>query len=448
MRWRPNAIRRVAGSDSLLHERVGSRIMTSRVPRLLTVLGVTLALTAAHVGADARPRRTRSSASVLHWNAIAAQAFLPTQGTDPLGQSRTFSILHAAIHDAINAIDPRYELYTEGLSGDSRASLPAAVAAASREVLRALVPTQQALIEEAYIRALADIAGGSAKAEGISIGEAAARATLARRQFDGADTATQPVYVPTGVPGDYQFTAPFTFANLPGWGRVTPFVIDPQQHELRGQDSLASLLYAADFNYVKAVGRIDSQTRTPEQSQIAQFWYEDSPLGWNRIAATAIQRERLDAHEAARAFALVHFAMADGFIAGFEAKYRFRFWRPVTAIQQAATDGNDLTQPDAAWQPFLTTPPVPDYPSTHTVLGAAAAEVLVQLFGDKMRFSATSVTLPGVTRQFKGFSQAAIENGLSRVYAGIHFGRAVFDGYHLGRSIGRDAAKRLPALAR
>jgi hypothetical protein len=91
---------------------------------------------------------------------------------------------------------------------------------------------------------------------------------------------------------------------------------------------------------------------------------------------------------------------------------------------------------------------VPDYPSTHTVLGAAAAEVLVQLFGDKMRFSATSVTLPGVTRQFKGFSQAAIENGLSRVYAGIHFGRAVFDGYHLGRSIGRDAAKRLPALAR
>ena len=137
--------------------------------------------------------------------------------------------------------------------------------------------------------------------------------------------------------------------------------------------------------------------------------------------------------------------MADGFIAGFEAKYRFRFWRPETAIREAATDGNPLTEADATWQPFLITPPVPDYPSTHTVLGWAAAEVLIELLGDKVRYRADSLTLPGVVRHFKGFSAAAEENGLSRLYAGIHFRHAVKDGRRQGRSIGRAVAEALPA---
>ena len=135
--------------------------------------------------------------------------------------------------------------------------------------------------------------------------------------------------------------------------------------------------------------------------------------------------------------------MADGFIAGFEAKYRFRFWRPETAIRAAATDGNRLTEADATWKPFLITPPVPDYPSTHTVLGWAAAEVLIEILGDKFAYSADSLTLPGVTRHFKGFSAAAEENGLSRVYAGIHFRHAVKDGRRQGRSIGRAVAEAL-----
>jgi hypothetical protein len=197
---------------------------------------------------------------------------------------------------------------------------------------------------------------------------------------------------------------------------------------------------------VKAIGNIASTTRTREQSEIAKFWYEDSPLGWNRIANTVVREQRLDAWEAARAFSLVNFAMADGFIAGFDAKYRFRFWRPITAIHGAAADGNPLTQPDANWRPFLTTPPVPDYPSTHTVLGTAAAEVLAELFGDDVRFSATSLTLPGVTRHFKGFSTAARENGLSRIYAGIHFPHAVHDGHRQGRSVGQAVAEALEPI--
>jgi membrane-associated phospholipid phosphatase len=138
--------------------------------------------------------------------------------------------------------------------------------------------------------------------------------------------------------------------------------------------------------------------------------------------------------------------MADGFIAGFDAKYQHRFWRPVTAIHAAASDGNRRTDADAAWQPFLVTPPVPDYPSTHTVLGWAAAEVLIAIFGDRVGYEATSLTLPNVTRGYRGFSQAAEENGLSRLYAGIHFRHAIQDGRRQGRAIGKAVAQALPPV--
>ena len=145
-------------------------------------------------------------------------------------------------------------------------------------------------------------------------------------------------------------------------------------------------------------------------------------------------------------FALVNFAMADGFIVGFEAKYRFRFWRPETATRDAAEDGNPRTKADPTWKPFLITPPVPDYPSTHTVLGWAAAEALIALLGDDVPFTADSLTLPGVTRQYEKLSTAAEENGMSRIYAGIHFQHAVKDGKRQGRSVGRAAAKALQPI--
>ena len=399
-------------------------------------------LPAQEVDATSRRHHPRGNA-VIDWNTVATDAFTPSQGTNPMAQSRTLAILHAAMHDALNAIDRRFAPYTAGLPQARGASVEAAVAAAARDVLVTLLPDQTSLVETAYARALAAVPEGPAKAAGIATGQAAAAVNLARRQGDGFEEASQPVYVPRKGPGEYQFTPPFNFAAQPSWGRVTPFVIDLREHAVDGPQPLASVQYARDLAFVKAIGEIDSPSRTPEQSEIAQFWYEDSPLGWNRIANTAIRQRGLDPWSAARAFALVNFAMADGFIAGFEAKYRFRFWRPETAIRAAATDGNPLTKPDATWQPFLITPPVPDYPSTHTVLGWAAAEVLIELLGDKVRFEADSLTLPGVTRHFKGFSAAAEENGLSRLYAGIHFRHAVKDGRRQGRSIGRAVAEAL-----
>jgi len=422
------------------------RAFFARLFRTATLAGAATTLATSAFAGDAtasHPTRHRQANAVVHWNSIAGEAFAPSQGTNPMAQSRTLAILHAAVHDALNAIDRRYTSYTPGLPAAPKASADAAVAAAAREVLVKLLPDQAALVETAYGSALMNIRDGAAKTAGIATGQAAAWATMNRRQGDGADTASEPAFVPRTGPGEYQFTAPFDFAAQPGWGRVQPFVIDLREHAVEGPQALTGAAYARDVAEVREIGHISSKTRTPEQSEIAAFWYEDSPLGWNRIANAVARQRHLDAWEAARAFALLHFAMADGFIAGFDAKYEHRFWRPVTAIHAAATDGNPLTEADAAWQPLLVTPPVPDYPSTHTVLGWAAAEVLIEVFGDKQRFSLTSLTLPGVTRHYRGFSQAAQENGLSRLYAGIHFRHAIKDGRRQGRSVGQAVAEAL-----
>ena len=390
--------------------------------------------------------------AALEWNAIATEAFLPTQGTDPLSQSRAYAMLHAAIHDALNAIRQRYAFYTPGMPVVPGASPDAAVAAAAHDVLVALIPAQQPLIDAALASALAAIPDGPAKSSGVVVGETAAALILERRADDGVAEAFATPYVPTGAPGDYTFTPPFDvpplgpFAFAPGWGEVTPFGIALRSHRLPGPLSIRSAAYAFDFNFVKAIGEANSTLRTEEQSEIARFWYEDSPIGWNRIASTVLRQEHVGLRDSARILALTNFAMADGFIAGFEAKYDFRFWRPVTAIRAAATDGNRFTDPDENWSSYLVTPPVPDYPSTHTVLGAAAAEVLIHFFGDRVRYSTTSVTEPGVIRHFRGFSDAAIENGASRVFAGIHFLDAVADGYKQGAGVGRKTSRLLPPV--
>lgn len=390
---------------------------------------------------------------VTRWNGIA----LETLPVDPglVLDSRAFAIFHAAIHDAVNGVRPRYEPYTAQLSAPD-ASVDAAVAAAAHDVLVALSPSQQVKVEIAYRAALLAVPEGAAKQAGIKLGQQSAAANLTRRIGDGADTSTSPAYAPNGTPGDYDFTPPFDVPPLgpgalfPAWGKVTPFAIELSQHRLAGPDALKSQAYAQDLNYLKSVGRLDSRTRTPAQTDIALFWFEFSPMGWNRIANTILVQQRADVWRSARILALVNFALADGYIAGFEAKYHFRFWRPYTAIRKADADGNDQTRADPNWMPLSApaffTPPVPDYPSTHTVLGAGAAEVLIRNFGDRVTFNVVSTTLPGVTRRFDSITAAAWENGMSRIYGGIHFRHAVQDGFKQGQSIGRAASRMLPRV--
>ena len=402
---------------------------------------------------EAATRSIQNGNSVTQWNSIAIQVLASDPGL--VLDSRAYAIMHAAIHDAVNGVEHRYEPYTVNLSSPG-ASVDAAVAAAAHDVLVALSPSRQSTVEIAYAAALEAVADGPAKDAGIALGQQSAKANLARRSNDGSATATEPAYASTGAPGDYAFTPPFDqppfgpVALLPGWGRVTPFAIQLADHQLPGPLSLTSDEYARDFNLLKSVGRLNSNVRTAEQTDIALFWFEFTPIGWNRIANTVVRQKHLDVWKSARVMALVNFAMADGYIAGFAGKYNFRFWRPYTAIRRAAEDGNPATTADATWLPLLTPtffiPPVPDYPSTHSVLGAAAAEVLAEILGDHTRFIATSTSLPGAMREFHSFSEAAEENGMSRVYGGIHFLHAVQDGLRQGKSIGRCVSRRLPPV--
>lgn len=402
---------------------------------------------------------------VIHWNRIANEIFPVDVG--PVLDSRAMAILHAAIHDAVNGIESRYQPYTVALSSPG-ASLDAAVAGAARDVMLGLTPNQRPRIEQEYAAALADVPDGPAKDQGVLLGQQAARANLDRRADDGIvpgpwppqqGPITEPVYAPTGKPGDYDFTPPFDapplgpIALFPGWGRLTPFVIDLSRHRLKGPDPLRTQRYANDVNFLKAYGRLHDSSRTPDQTSTAFFWFE--PFGiWNDIATDVMQRQQVNPWRTARVLALLNFAVADAGIACFDAKYHFRFWRPYTAIRRASEDDNDGTEAEPEWLPLLSTPPgepptffippIPDYPSAAAMTSAAAAEVLTTHLGASVPFSATSVTLPGVTRRFRSFSQAAREAGMSRVFGGIHFVHAVEDGWAAGERVGRDVARTLP----
>jgi hypothetical protein len=381
--------------------------------------------------------------AITYWNAVATTAAVaPVVGGVP--QGRIFAMMHAATHDALNAIDRRYRPYAFDAQGDPTASPDAAVAAAAHDVLvNEIPPTQHPIVEGAYTDALAAIPDGAAKDAGIAIGQAAAVATIALRAADGSQ-APMP-YTPGSGPGVWIPTPPdFLAAAVPGWGNVTPFALrSGAQFELDRPEyfDLTSERYTADYEEVKAIGAATSIVRTEEQSEIARFWYEGSQRGWNRIARMVVAQHdfELDLWESARLFALLNFAIADAYIAHFETKYLYNFWRPVTAIRAGDTDGNDQTVPDPQWTSYLITPNIPDYPSGHATAGAAAATVLARFFHhDAIPFSSTSgAPFPDITRTFEGFWEAAEENAASRVYAGIHFRTATLDGLRLGKQVGR-----------
>jgi PAP2 superfamily len=385
---------------------------------------------------------TARADAVIRWNEIATIVTTPPAANlAPPYQSRIHAMTHAAIHDALNAIDRRYKPYALSSRPDLRASPEAAVATAAYRVLVHEIPAQQAILDAEYQAALASIPDGEAKTRGVVIGRAAAAVIIALRSDDGS--TAQVSYTPGTEPGDWQPTPPNFFPALaPGWGDVTPFALRIGA-QFRPAPSvyfdLTSAAYTRDYNEVKSIGKADSPTRTAEQSEIARFWYESSTIGWNRIARNIAAEQGLDLWSNARLFGLLNLAIADGYISTYEAKYFYNFWRPVTAIQAGDLDGNPRTIADPEWTSFLVTPPIPDNSSGHAVAGAAVAQVLAQFFdNDDIHFTTTSgAPFPGITRSFTSFSQAAQENADSRVYAGIHFRSACRDGLKQGAKIGR-----------
>ena len=381
-------------------------------------------------------RSTASGLVIRTWSQIAwARPF-----GNPLRLARILAIMHAAQHDAVNSTAcPRYETYASTLS-DPGADPEAAAAAAAHRVLSFFFPADEAMLDAELASSLASIPDGPAQEAGVALGAAVGQQVLDARENDGYDTVDP--FAPTPGPGIWEPTPP-AFASMlePQYQNVAPFAIEsPDQFHLPPPLDLRSARYARDFEEVYLYGRDTSTVRSADQTHLADFWREPSPLGWSRIGTIISEANGYDLHETARLLALLTMGMSDGFVTGWYWKRSHAFWRPVTAIQKADTDGNRHTAKDDTWLPLRPTPPLPDHPSTHSILGSVGAEILRRFTGsDHASFCMTSITaLPaGSTRCWDSFTEAELENADSRVMVGFHFRTATDRGIQQGRRIGR-----------
>jgi hypothetical protein len=384
---------------------------------------------------------SQSANPVIEWNkTLLAIVRTPGAQSPTIHSTRNFAMLHAAIFDAVNNIDRDFEPYVVRHPHVSRrASAEAAADQAAHDVLVALYPAFTTKLDSELQQDLAQIPYGRDKADGIEEGQDVAAAILALRSNDGS-AAVLPPFVPKNQPGSYQLTPPnFAPADFIQWPNVTPFAL-AHANEFRSgpPPQLTSQDYTLSFNEVKSLGLITSATRTADQTQIGLFWNGNIQDFWNEIAQTAALTHHLDLDQTAHLFALLNITLADTTIAFFDTKYTYDLWRPVTAIQLAATDNNPDTDPNPTWIPLPTkTAPDPSYPGAHSAISAAAAEVLRLSLGDQITLDVTSESLAGVTRHFTNFSDAGEEAGLSRIYAGQHFRFDHVAGKRMGQQVAR-----------
>jgi len=378
---------------------------------------------------------------VVQWNRTLL-TIVRTPGAQPatVHSTRSFAIMHAAIYDAVNAIDRTHKPYLVSVpEAPPNASREAAAAAAAHEVLVGLYPVFKTSLDAELQQSLAQIADGKDKTDGIAIGLAVADRILALRSNDGSNAQPIP-YVFGTAPGDYQSTPP-NFPPQPQfthWSRVTPFALNRANQFRPGPPpKLTSDEYTDAFNEIKSLGVENSTTATADEALTGRFWNGAIQNYWNEITQTASQAHNLTPAENARLFALLNLSLADGVIAFYDAKYTYNFWRPVTAIRAADTDDNPETLANPVWLPEVgKTAPDPSYPGAHAVISAAAAEVLRSFFGrDHFDFGVTSEVLPGAVRSFTSFSAAAEDATFSRTFAGQHFRFDLTTGNRLGREV-------------
>ncbi|HSD15906.1 MAG TPA: vanadium-dependent haloperoxidase [Thermomonas sp.] len=433
----------------------------------LLALAITLAI--------ASPAAANSNA-VTQWNATTGSPVVASRFGAPPQQARAIAIVQIAVHDALNAIEPRYRSYNV-IARAPAANPDAAVAAASHRALHRLIdpmPASQARtdalasIDAAYANALAAIPEGAAKAAGLVVGAAAADAIVDRRSNDGSATPNLP-YIQPVIAGMYQPTPvmnsnPQAYVSpaFAGWGAMQPFMLrSPAQFRMPpgGLFDVKGTSYARQYNEVKQVGDALVRGAQPdsEESDIARFW-PGGGANWNRTIREILTAPSLNPHldldldlwQQARLFALANMAEADAAIAVFDTKYAYNFWRPITAIRWH-DDGNPATAPNPAWWSFMATPPYPDFTCGLTTTAGANLEVLRRYFGtDDIAYgfsvNATAVPLPApllplpakpITRAFVSLSDAGSEAVDARVYGGMHFREGCRKGITQGAQVGR-----------
>ncbi len=407
---------------------------------VLSALAVVVAASGALVapgGGLAAGRAAGNTNVAIKWNAIMLGTFA-TANVPPPAATRLGAIVQAAVFDAVNGIETRYTPIHVAPAALDGSSPQAAAVGASYTAQVLLFPSQKAALDAdlaASVAALSDGEGGSdaSVANGLAWGNTVANQIVAWRSTDGFN-ATPPPYTFGTAPGDWQVTpggsGPPKFRTL---ATTTPFALtSPSQFRPAGPPALGSAQYATDFNEVKAFGSATSTVRTPFQTETAKFWQLDTPIDiWDRVADSLAQENHFNLMRSARLLAFLNIAEADATIAVWDAKNKYNFWRPVTAIG------------DPTWAPLLVTPYFQEYPSGHSGVSSAAATVLASFFGQGAQFTVTSNGLPGVDRSFTSFSDSIAQVADARVFAGFHFRFSCDDATRMGVQVANYAESTL-----
>jgi len=355
---------------------------------------------------------------------------------------RVMAYVQVSVFEAVNAITDRYPPLMAKINAPAGASVDGAVAAATRTALSKLMPpAYQAAIDADYAAALKLIADGPAKTTGVAVGEQAAAGCLARvdEGLTLPDTyrphTAAGVYVPTMLPA------------VPNWGKRKPWAMSSGSQFRPGPPpGLTSERWARDYNEIKALGAKNSTQRTAEQTAIAKFWEATSPVVYWPVARSVAVAPGRDVTANARLLAIAAMAMDDGLMAVFDAKYTYNFWRPVTAIRNGDADGNDATERDPSWTPFIDTPMHPEYPCAHCIVAGSLGAVLRAELGSGPvpNLSAASYTAGGAVRTWKTVDDFVQEVAVARIYDGVHYRNSTEVGAAMGKQIGELAVKSFP----
>jgi len=413
--------------------------------RAVTSFVVTMLVLVFLLGASGPSAVAATPDLVLQWIGIMNDAAL-AGGTSPFFTSRIAAMVSASVFDAVNGIDLRFQPLHVRPNAPDGASQRAAAVQAAYVILVDVYPGQSTALTNQLNASLAILALTENKqsiAAGVAWGQTVADAIWAWRLTDGFAPPPPPfegVLGIVGTPAAVGYWRPTPPLNAPGAGvqlaTMTPWVlVRASQFRLPPPYALNSAQYVADLNETKTMGAFSGSPRTADQSELALFWQSNTPLTWDRVAAQISAERGLSFHENVYLFTLLNVTMADAVIACWDSKYRYSFWRPITAIREGLTPADA----DPMWEPWLDffkpgTPAFPEYPSAHASISGSAAFVLASIFGDNTSFTVTSESRPG-SRSFSSFSSAVSEIADARVFGGIHFRTSCDLGNTLGRAV-------------